>query len=228
MKYNKAGKRNIITYLDSKSPISEAFRTLRTNIQFASVDKEIKTIMITSSGPSEGKSTIAANLAVVMAQVGKKTLLVDADMRKPTVHHTFHILNREGLTTALSGQKEVNQLVKKTEIENLDILSSGPIPPNPAELLGSKSMSRQIEEISTQYDIVLFDTPPIIAVADAQILASQLDGVLLVINSGKTNQDMAVKAKVLLDNVKAKILGCVLNNRKIQGENYYYYYYGNN
>jgi protein-tyrosine kinase len=237
-------ERNLITQFDPKSPISEAFRTLRTNIQFSSVDKQIKTMMLTSTGPSEGKSTITSNLAIVMAQSGKRTLLVDADMRKPTIHRTFRIVNREGLTNILANQAhlasmeeaivpsvidEQNRLLKyisKTEIENLDVIPTGPIPPNPAELLGSKSMARFIKEVSGHYDVILFDTPPVIAVTDAQILASQLDGVLLVINSGKTNRDMAIKAKGLLDNVKANILGCVLNNREITGDNYYYYYYG--
>jgi protein-tyrosine kinase len=228
LRYSRERERHLITQLDSKSPIAEAFRTLRTNIQFTSIDHEIRSIMITSTGPSEGKSTISSNLSVVMAQSGKKTLLVDTDLRKPTVHHTFRLLNREGLTNVLAGQGSLEKMVIQTEIDQLDILTSGPIPPNPAELLGSKSMSKFMEEASTQYDMVIFDTPPLIAVADAQILASQVDGVLLVLNSGKTNRDMAVKAKSLLNNVKANILGCVINNRKIQGDNYYYYYYGQN
>lgn len=237
-------ERNLIAQIDPKSPISEAFRTLRTNIQYSSVDHQIKSIMVTSTGPSEGKSTIASNLAVVMAQSGKRTLLVDADMRKPTIHRMFKLMNREGLTnilanqnhlasmqdaivqSAVEGKNRLADYIRKTEDQNLDVITTGPIPPNPAELLGSKSMSRFIQEVSNQYDVIFFDTPPVIAVADAQILASQLDGVLLVVNSGKTNRDMAMKAKSLLDNVKANVLGCVLNNRKITRDNYYYYYYG--
>lgn len=219
-------QRNLLTQLESKSPIAEAFRTLRTNIQFTSVDHEIRSMMITSTGPSEGKSTISSNLAIVMAQSGKRTLLVDTDLRKPTAHHTFRLLNREGLSNVLVGQGSLENLAIQSKIENLEILTSGPIPPNPAELLGSTSMAKFIKEAATLYDMVIYDTPPVIAVADAQILASQVDGVLLVLNSGKTNRDMALKAKSLLTNVKANILGCVLNNRKIQGDNYYYYYYG--
>jgi protein-tyrosine kinase len=224
LKRNKTRERSLITHLDPKSPVSEAFRTLRTNIQFSCIDSQIKTMMVTSTGPSEGKSTVTANLAVVLAQSGKKTLLVDTDLRKPTVHRTFRLLNRDGLTNALTSQNDFKQYVKESEIENLDIITTGPIPPNPSELLGSMAMARFINEVSAIYDRVVFDTPPVIAVTDAQILATQVDGVFLVVNSGKTNRDMALKAKTLLCNVKANILGCVLNNRELEGENYYYYY----
>lgn len=229
MKHSTERRRSLITHEDPKSPISEAFRTLRTNIQFASVDQEIESLMVTSTGPAEGKSTIAANLATVMAQSGKKTLLIDADLRKPTVNHTFRFLNNEGLTQVLTGQASLEQVVKtNTDVDNLDILTSGPIPPNPAELLGSKAMSRMLEEVKSHYHLVLFDTPPVIAVTDAQVLASQVDGVLLVISSGKTNREMAVRAKELLEQVQANILGCVLNNRKMKADSQYYYYYGGN
>ncbi|GGK25546.1 tyrosine-protein kinase YwqD [Caldalkalibacillus thermarum] len=220
-------RRSLITLQDPKSPISEAFRTLRTNIQFASVDKELRTLMVTSSGPGEGKSIVSANLAITLAQAGKAVLLVDADMRKPTVNHTFRFLNNEGLTNVISGTATLEDVIKTdTDVEGLDVLTSGPIPPNPAELLGSKRMKALIEEAQTKYDVVLFDTPPVIAVTDAQILASQVDGVILVVSSGKTNQELAVKAKSLLETVQANIIGCVLNNRKLSGNSYYYYYYG--
>jgi capsular exopolysaccharide synthesis family protein len=200
---------------------------LRTNIQFASVDKPIHTIMFTSSGPAEGKSTTAANTAVVSAQAGKKTLLVDADLRKPTVHHTFRLNNAIGLTNILAGQTTLEEAIQSSEVEGLDILTSGPIPPNPAELMGSKMMSQLIEEMRKSYELVIFDTPPVIAVTDAQVLATQVEGVILVVNAGKTNREFAAKAKNQLDNVKANILGVVLNNKKIDGDSYYYYYYGN-
>ncbi|RXT03684.1 CpsD/CapB family tyrosine-protein kinase [Ammoniphilus sp. CFH 90114] len=219
-------KRNLITMEKPKSPISEAYKTLRTNIQFAGIDRELKTIMVTSTGPSEGKSTTVANLAVVMAQSEKRTLLIDADLRKPTVHHTFDLANRQGLTTYLAGQDRLEDVIQATEAPNLDVMSSGPIPPNPAEMLNSKVMTRLLEELSVQYDQILIDTPPLIAVADAQILASKVDGVILVVNSGMTNREIAVKAKQQLENAKANILGVVLNNKQIKGDSYYYYYYG--
>ncbi len=219
-------ERQLITITNPKSTISEAFRTLRTNIQFASLDKDIRTLMVTSSGPAEGKSTTIANLAIVMAQSEKRVLLVDADMRKPTVHHIFRVSNRAGLTNVLIGQFSLEEMVRPTLVDGLDILTSGPIPPNPSELLASKRMSMLMSEMMDQYDMVLFDTPPVIAVTDAQILASQVDGVLLVVFYGKTPKEAALKAKNQLDNVKAKLLGVVLNNKQIKGDNYYYYYYG--
>ena len=221
-------KRTIITLSNPKSPISESYRSLRTNIQFAGVDHELKTIMVTSTGPSEGKSTTIANLAVTMAQSERKTLLIDADLRKPTIHHTFDLNHRFGLTTLLAGQSSMEESVQETTIANLSVMASGPIPPNPAEMLNSKAMKRFIQEASLRYDQVLFDAPPIIAVTDPQILASLVDGVILVIDSGKTNKDVAVKAKMQLENVKANIIGVVLNNKEMSGDGYYYYYYGGN
>lgn len=227
MKSNlQKSQRNIISFTNPKSPVSEAYRTLRTNIEFSGIDRELKTIMVTSTGPSEGKSTTIANLAVVTAQTEKKTLLVDADLRKPTVHHTFDLNNRQGLTTYLAGQGSLESVIQKSHVPHLDIITAGPIPPNPAEMLSSKVMTRFIEMVSEQYDQVLFDTPPVIAVTDAQVLATKLDGVILVVDSGTTNKDIAVKAKSQLENVKANILGVVLNNKKMQGDSYYYYYYG--
>ena len=219
-------RRRLITLTNPKSPVSESYRTLRTNIQFASVDEQLNTIMVTSTGPSEGKSTTIANLAIVTAQGEKRTLLVDADLRKPTVHHSFELQNRKGLTTFLAGQDQLKDIVQETAMPNLHVVTSGPIPPNPAELLASKAMERFIAEAASTYEQVLFDSPPVIAVTDAQILASKLDGVILVVDSGNTNKDVAVKAKTLLTNVKARLLGVVLNNKKMQGDSYYYYYYG--
>jgi capsular exopolysaccharide synthesis family protein len=217
-------QRSLITYVDPKSPISEQYRTIRTNIEFSSVDKEIKTLMVTSPGPAEGKSTTAANLAVVFAQQAKKVLLVDTDLRKPTVHYTFNQNNTYGLTSVLSKQKSLSEVVNLTDQPYLSVLTSGPIPPNPAELLGSKAMEQFLEEAKQEYDVVLFDTPPVLAVTDAQILANRSDGVLLVVYSGKTEMDEATKAKDLLTAAKGKLLGMVLNHKKLQSSDYYYYY----
>lgn len=217
-------ERKLITFESPRSPITEQYRTLRTNIQFASVDAELKTILVTSTGPNEGKSTTIANLAIVFAQQGKKVLLVDTDLRKPTVHYTFLLNNVRGLTTILTKQSTLLDVVNKTEIENLSVLSSGPIPPNPAELIGSIAMANFIEEAKTYFDLILFDTPPVLAVADAQILSNICDGTILVVASGSTEKDAAIKSRDLLNSSKAKLLGTVLNKVKANDSQYYYYY----
>ncbi|MED3623917.1 CpsD/CapB family tyrosine-protein kinase [Neobacillus thermocopriae] len=207
-----------------KSPVSEQFRTIRTNIQFSSIDQEVRTLMITSSGPGEGKSTTAANMAVVFAQQGRRVLLVDADMRKPTVHYTFNQLNTYGLTSVLTRQMTLEKAVKETNEKDLFVLTSGPVPPNPAELLSSMAMERFFREAQEQFDMIVFDTPPLLAVTDAQILANKCDGTILVVASGKTDKDQLVKARDLLDSVQSKLLGAVLNNKEMKNTNYYYYY----
>ena len=223
-KQQTTNSRKLVASFDPKAPVSEQFRTIRTNIEFSGVDEQIQVIMVTSSGPMEGKSTTTANLAVVFAQQDKKVLLVDADLRKPTVHYTFNQTNTFGLTSVLSGQAQLNSTAHVTDIPNLSVLTSGPIPPNPAELLGSKSMAKFIDEARENYDMILFDTPPILAVTDAQVLGTQCDGSVLVVFSGKTEMDHAKKAKELLAATKSKLLGAVLNGKKLQNSDYYYYY----
>jgi capsular exopolysaccharide synthesis family protein len=217
-------KRKLITKYDPKSPISEQYRTIRTNIQFASVDQEIRSILVTSSGPMEGKSTTAANLAVVFAQQGKSVLLVDADLRKPTVHYTFSQTNTFGLTNILTKQLTLREAVNNTDEKNLFVLTSGPIPPNPAELLSSRMMEQFLVEVYEEFDLVIFDTPPVLAVTDAQVLANHCDGTVLVVSSEKTEIEQAQKAKEALEKSKAKLLGVVLNNKKVKQSSYYYYY----
>lgn len=224
-KGNTLGKqsRSLITFRNPRSPISEQYKTIRTNIQFSS-DLGIRTIVVTSSQPGEGKSTTIANLAVVFAQQGKKTLLVDGDMRKPTVHYTFHLENQRGLTSVLTKRSELDQCIQETEVDNLFVLTTGPIPPNPAELLSSQAMKDLLHQDLQSFDVVLIDTPPVLAVTDAQILANQCDGTILVIKSGETPVDAAVKSKELLAAANAKLLGTVLNYKNIQDSHYYYYY----
>ena len=218
--------RSLITHYTSKSVISEQYRTIRTNIQYSLIDDEMKTLMVTSAGPGEGKSTTISNLAVVMAQQGNHVLLVDADLRKPTVHYTFRQTNTRGLTNVLTRQLSLEDAIKETEVERLSILPSGPVPPNPSELLGSKMMEQLIENASLQYDIVLFDCPPILAVTDAQVIANYCQGVVLVVKSGTTEIEAALKAQENLEHVNAKLLGVVLNDKPMNGDSYYYYYYG--
>jgi len=217
-------KRSLITQQDPKSHISEQYRTIRTNIQFASVEKELTTIVVTSSGPAEGKSTTVANLAVVFAQQGKQVLLIDSDLRKPTVHYTFNVSNTKGLTNVLTKQSALGEVIQPSMQENLSLLTSGPIPPNPAELLSSKAMEELIKEASATYDMVLFDSPPLLAVTDGQILASKCDGTLLIVSSGKTEIEQAIKAKDLLNSVNSHLLGVILNNKKLKNPHYYSYY----
>ncbi|MED4391752.1 CpsD/CapB family tyrosine-protein kinase [Priestia aryabhattai] len=217
-------KRRLLAHNSPKDPVAEQYRTIRTNIQFSNVDQDIKTIVLTSSGAEEGKSTTSANLATVYAQQGLNVLLIDADLRKPTGHYTFRLENHIGLTNVLTRQSTLAQAVQESEIPHLSVLTSGPIPPNPSELLASTQMAELLKEMKEQFDMIIFDTPPILAVADAQILANQVDGTILVVSSGKTEKDAALKSKELLSNAQGKLLGVVLNNRKVEEGNYYYYY----
>ncbi|MEM4993356.1 CpsD/CapB family tyrosine-protein kinase [Priestia sp. SB1] len=217
-------KRRLLAHNSPKDPVAEQYRTIRTNIQFSNVDQDIKTIVVTSSGAEEGKSTTASNLATVYAQQGLKVLLIDADLRKPTGHYTFRLENHIGLTNVLTRQSTLAQAIQESEIPHLSVLTSGPIPPNPSELLASAQMAELLKEMKEQFDMIIFDTPPILAVADAQILANQVDGTILVVSSGKTEKDAALKSKELLSNAKGKLLGVVLNNRRVEEGNYYYYY----
>lgn len=219
---------SLITLIDPSSPISEQYRTIRTNIQFASsADKQIKTIVVTSSDPGEGKSTTSANLAVVFAKSGQRVLLVDADMRKPTVYKTFSLNNASGLSTVLSTSTSVLEAAKKTVIDNLSVLTSGPKPPNPSELLGSARMNQVMEEAKNLYDVVIFDMPPVVAVTDAQIMASKADGTILVVRENVARKESLTKARDLLNMVQARIVGVVYNGAEHSKDSGYYYYYGN-
>ena len=213
----------LVTFSNPHSPVAEAYRTLRTNIQFSTIDKPIQTLLATSTGPDEGKSTTLANLAVAIAQTGSSVVLVDCDLRRPTIHRIFGLRNTDGLTNVALGEYRDALPFQDTAVPNLRILAAGPTPPNPSELLGSRRMSEVISVLKGQADFVLFDTPPIIAVTDAAVLASKVDGVLLVIRAGKTKRDLAKRAKELLDKVNANILGVVLNDARAESNAYSYY-----
>lgn len=219
-------KWNLITEHNPKSPISEGYRMLRTNIGFSTINKKMQIIMVTSSMPGEGKSTTCANMAVTFAQTNKKVLLIDADLRKPSQHHIFGKTNRSGLTTALFNQMELQDIIQFTGTDNLSIIQAGPTPPNPSELLSSEQMAALLKTAREQYDIIIIDTPPIMSVTDAQIVAAQSDGVVLVIHSGKVKKEIALKSKAALGHVNAKLLGVVLNKINRNQSDSYSYYYG--
>lgn len=223
---------SLVTVTQPNDVISEAFRQIRTNIQFSMVDQDYKSIMITSSGVWEGKSTVTANTAAVIAQQGLRVLLVDADMRKPTVAKTFGIDTTVGLTSLLTNREaNIMDTVNYVSEANLYILAAGPIPPNPSELLGSKRMGELIAEMEDLFDLVIFDTPPILAVTDAQIVATRVDGVIVVVRAGIANKNNVRKTKELLDMVNANVIGAVYNGEESKKMGYGYGYgygYGHN
>lgn len=207
-----------------RSQVSEQFRTIRTNIQFSMVDEAIRSVVVTSADANAGKSTIAANLAATFASDEKRVLLVDADLRKPTLHKLFSLKNTEGLTTLLTDKTvKVEDAIIRTPKEGLYTITSGPIPPNPAELLSSNRMKEIEQAMLELFDLVVFDMPPILSVTDAQIMASRMDGTLFVIPKGEVNKDEVFKAKDLLEKVQANVIGAVLNKVDKNDQNYYYY-----
>lgn len=214
----------LITLTNPRSPISEAYRTLRTNIEFSSFDKKLRTLVVTSASPEEGKSTTLANLAVAMAQAGKRVILVDCDLRKPSQHLAFGLRNERGLTSLMIPDASLDNLpLQPTAQENLWLLTAGPLPPNPSEMIGSKRMEEIIRALTERADLVIFDAPPIIAVTDAAVLAAKVDGVLLVVNAGGTKRDHLQKAHALLKKVNAPLIGAVLNNVKLDSSLHKYY-----
>ncbi len=216
----------LVTATLPKSPTAEAYRILRTNIQFSSLDNPPRTLLVTSANPSEGKSTTLANLAVVMAQQGQRVVIVDTDLRRPTQHRLFQVPNNVGLTNALLHDRPtVDGYLQSTQVENLEVLPTGPLPPNPAELLSSARFAALIELLKTQVDLVLLDSPPALAVTDATVLARQVDGVILVVDAGMTRRQWAANAKEALDKAGVHILGVALNRLRPQSSGYYYYYY---
>ncbi|MBU5210427.1 CpsD/CapB family tyrosine-protein kinase [Heyndrickxia oleronia] len=215
---------DLVAYTHPYLPITEQYRLIRTNILFSSVDKEIKTILITSPDPAEGKSTTSANLAIVLAQQGKNVLLVDADLRKASVHYSFNISNMNGLTNILTRMTTTSETISKTHIPNLEVLPSGPIPPNPSELLNSEAMEKVMKELKHRFDYIIFDTPPVLAVTDSQVLANKCDGVVMVVASGKTRKDRALQSKELLIKAKSQLLGVIVNGVESTKMEYYNQY----
>jgi succinoglycan biosynthesis transport protein ExoP len=213
----------------SRSPLSsltETYRTLRTNLQFSDVDHPLRSLVVTSASPTEGKSTTVANLGVVMAQAGQRVILVDSDLRRPTLHKLFGLPNDQGLTDALvDGDLTAGGWLQDTSVERLKLITSGPLPPNPSELLGSQRMQQLVAHLEGLADVVLYDSPPALAVADAVVLSKQVDGTVLIVGSGETRRGLAQRALASLKQVGTNVVGVVLNRVSLSGRGNYYYYH---
>ncbi|MBQ9283823.1 MAG: CpsD/CapB family tyrosine-protein kinase, partial [Acidaminococcaceae bacterium] len=204
---------DLTAFKDAKSPVTEAYRTIRTNLSFSGVDKEMKIVEVTSAVPNEGKSTVMASLAIVMAQAGKKVLLVDCDFRNPTQHKLFGLPNK-GVSNCIAIGGDFHEIIQHIGQENIDILTSGPVAPNPSEILMSNRMQAFLDTAREEYDYVLIDTPPIMPVTDAAVLSSKTDGVMLVVASGQDKPELVQMAKTRLEQAGANIIGCILNKVK--------------
>ncbi|OIK09380.1 tyrosine protein kinase [Bacillus sp. MUM 116] len=204
-------QRTIVTHAHPESIISEQYRMIQTNIKFMLAEQKSRTLLITSPRDGEGKSTTAVNLAVSMAQQKKKVLLIDANLRKPSLHTFFKLSNTNGLTDVLTGRLSFGEVVHHTEIWRLDVLSSGVVPINPVELLGSQMMQELLKKVTQSYDTVIIDSNSILEVTDTKLLSTQCDGVILVVKNGKTKLDKAAEAKKVLEFAKAKLVGVILN-----------------
>ncbi|HEV8638990.1 MAG TPA: CpsD/CapB family tyrosine-protein kinase [Chloroflexota bacterium] len=212
---------DLVTLANPRSAVAEAYRTLRTNVQLSSIDEALRTLLVTSAGPDEGKSTTLANLGVAFAQAGHRTILVDSDLRRPSLHALFGIPNDRGLTTMLLQDDAPAPLVE-TPIEGLRLLPSGPVPPNPSELLASRRLEGAIARLVGDADLVLFDSPPALAVSDAAVLSRRVDGVVLVVSAGRTRREHAARARQVLERAGARLLGVVLTNASAEDAVYSY------
>lgn len=205
--------KDLIALTDPRNPAAEAYRTLRTNLTFTALDKPIETLLVTSSAPDEDKSIVLANLAVTMAQGDRHTILVDADLRRPSLHEIFDVTNDYGLTSMMVEETTLDDPpLVDVGVDNLWLLPSGPLPPNPSGILGSRRMEQVIAALKGRADVVLFDAPPVVAVTDAAVLGTKVDGVLLVVRAGRTRREHAQRAKELLERVHVRIVGAVLND----------------
>lgn len=223
--------RDLVALHHRKSPATESFRTIRTNLQYMSPDKELKVIMITGSEQGIGKSTIASNLALTFEMNGDKTFIIDTDMRKPVIHKLFNIPNFKGLSTYLSGEeKNIEGVINHFNQKELYIIPSGPVPPNPSELLNSKKMQKVLDFARKEADMVIIDAPPLLPVTDSVLLSQRVDGVIMTAMTNQTKKEVFKKGVQRLKQVNANLLGSVLNKYPVKGSQYYnyqnYYYYG--
>ncbi len=203
----------LVTISDPLSPISEAYRTLRINLQFAAVGVQLRTLLVTSAGVGEGKSTTLANLAVTVAQTEQRVVVVDCDLRRPGLHKLFGLSNELGLTTMMADDQALDEPpLQPTEVDGLQLLASGPLPARPPDLLGSRRMDRVIQKLLGEADLVILDAPPIMAATDALVLSTKVDGVLLVASAGTTKREQAQRAVERLNKVNARLVGAVLTN----------------
>lgn len=229
MKRNRKSVVKATQIISKKSPFSfvEAYKSMRTNLQFASVNNQYKKIIVTSSIPGEGKSTVAINMALSLVDAGKKVLLVDCDLRKPVIHKYLRLTNLGGggLTNILANGEKLEQCIYFLSDNGLNVITSGPIPPNPVEMLGSKKMENLVKDMESKFDYIIFDTPPVSVVTDAAVLSKLCDGVILVVRHKYVDRESAVMAKTTLENVGTKIIGCVLNDFKVAQSNKSYAYY---
>jgi len=215
----------LVTEADRKSRLAEAFRTTRSNLGFVSVDQPARALLVTSADAEEGKTFMVANMAITMAQEGKKVIIVDADLRRPSLHRLFGVDNTEGVSNVLVGERDIEEVLKSTDVEGLQVLPSGPLPPNPVELLASDKMAQLCKALVERADFVLYDSPPAIMVSDAATLASRVDGVILVIEQGGPARKLISDARDLLVRAHGRIVGAILNKMSREAGRYYYYYY---
>ncbi|MCJ8010470.1 CpsD/CapB family tyrosine-protein kinase [Paenibacillus sp. KQZ6P-2] len=223
---HSANKSKLVMNTNRRSNISEGYRNLRTNIQFSGWNQKLQVLVVTSTQAGEGKTTTISNLAVAYAHEGKKVLLIDGDLRHPSLQGIFNVPNRVGLSNILANQCSYGEIIHQTTVENLSLITAGPVPPNPTELLSSDKLREIIEVWKEEFDVILIDTSPVMAVADGLIVASISDGVILVVQAGKVKREFIKKTKEKLELAKANILGVVLNNKKYtKSEAHQYYYY---
>jgi succinoglycan biosynthesis transport protein ExoP len=219
------GSTDLFIHRHPRSPAAEMCRAIRTNLLFMSPDKPFRTVVVSSAGPSEGKSTTVISLGMVMAQTGTRVLLMDTDMRRPRLHRAFGLSDDVGVSSLVVGEGSLERAIKSTDVPNLFVLPCGPLPPNPAELLHTRAFSELLGKLQERYDCILLDSPPLGPVSDALVLAKQTDGILLVLKAGVTQREQARRAIRALRDVKARIIGALLNHVDIKGGKYGAEYY---